>query len=240
MYHSFIVKLLHGTADETIHRQFVRFSKGTFPRRAMVSLKKSEKNLRINTSFEYSADLAFLTAYESQGPVTVSGTIVTSQDITKELPFPATFTKRMGVGKIEIAETSVTKEQLLSFLDHVKDHLILLNLSASNCSLLCKQTVPNPKKSPKINDAGVEEEPKIDHCKALFTNPAVADAFLFETQAYKNARIVHTYTITSIDVPAAYKHNSEQARIHAKRTGTILRVLDIDGKQTQKEYPFSA
>ena len=115
-----------------------------------------------------------------------------------------------------------------------------MNLSASNCSLVCKQTVPNPKKSPKVDDAGVEEAPKIDHCKTSFTNPAIADAFLFEKPSYKTARILHTYIIQSLDVPAAYKNDLAQARIHAKRVGTILRVLDIDGKETQKEYPFSA
>ncbi len=233
-------KLLTGTVDESVHDQFVRFGKGTFGNRAMVQIKKSTKGLKIQTSFEYSTDLANIIAREATGPITLSGVVVTAHDISKELPFPAIYTKRMGVGKVEIAETTVSKEALQAFLAKVTDKLLLLNIAASNCTLATKDKIPNPKKSPKIDAEGKEEEPKIDHCKATFTNPKIAEEFLFETKEYTTVRVIHTYVIDGFEVPAQYKDKPEEARLNAKRKGKIIRKLDIDGTKSEKEYPFSA
>lgn len=237
---TFMKKLLTGKADESVHQQFVRFGKGIYKYRAMATIKKTATSIKIATTHEYSTDLALLIARAADSPVKISGMFITSNDTTSTLPFPATYTKRMGVGRITIPDVAITKEKLHEFLTQNSTNLLLLNLTAANCSLTCKQTIPNPKKTPKTTDEGVEETPKIGHCKATFTNPAVADNFIFETNDYKTATVIHTYTITDFVVPAQYKNDPEQARIHAQRTGTIIRDLTLDGVTSKKEYPFTA
>ena len=52
---NFIKKMFEGKIDDSVHRQFKRFSKGTFENRALVNLINS-KSIKVKTSFEYAND----------------------------------------------------------------------------------------------------------------------------------------------------------------------------------------
>ncbi|MBI5391733.1 hypothetical protein HZB00_01900 [Candidatus Woesearchaeota archaeon] len=238
---NFLHKLLIGISDESVKRNFRRFGKGMYINRAMVSVKKSKGSIKLNTSFEYSNDFVELFAEKSTGTVTFSGTIITLIDISKTLGISAVFSKRMGVGKLEISETSLPANDFKLFSEKVKDNLLMLNLASDLGSVVCKQTLPNPKKSPKEDKEGNKEAPKIDFCKCVFHDAIIADDFFFDVEEpYTQAQAIHSFLVESLDVPEKYKNDLALARLHAIHKGKIVRVLTVDGKEHTKEYTLAA
>ena len=51
-------------------------------------------------------------------------------------------------------------------------------------------------------------------------------------------KIKHILNITEIVIPEEFKNDPAKARIEAKRKGKIIRFLDIDEKEEQKEVDF--
>ncbi|NVM55390.1 MAG: hypothetical protein HWN66_16910 [Candidatus Helarchaeota archaeon] len=95
----FLTKLIHGVTDQSrqsVHRRFIKFSKGAFPNGGpVVRMKVSKKNnLAINGSFEYEDLIGYYVAtHLSDGSCKVGGNIYTQprvsldslQDRLKEL-----------------------------------------------------------------------------------------------------------------------------------------------------------
>ncbi len=236
---NFIHKLLMGKMDDGVRRNFLRFGKGLYKYRAMALVKKSKSGVKLNTTFEYSNDFVQLFAEESKTPVTISGTIVTTHDLNT-LGVAGTFTKRMGVGKFEIPETALSAKDLHSFFEKVQTNFLILNLSSDLGSVVCKQKLPNPKKSPKLTEDGKEEVPKIDFCKCSFSNLAIAEDFFFDVKGdYTQAQVMHAFMIDSLEVPEKYKNDLALARLHVIHKGKTVRVLTVDGKESTKEYPLA-
>ena len=53
----FTDKIFEGKVDEQVHKQFVRFSIGTFENRATMKITKSKDFFKLNSSYDLMKDL---------------------------------------------------------------------------------------------------------------------------------------------------------------------------------------
>lgn len=223
----FIKKLFEGKQDETVHRQFVRFGKGTYGSRAIINVTKQADKIKVSSSFELANDLVeFVSNLASK--FLVSG-IVLSRDKIEGFDFR----KKAGVLACDIE-----KEMIASELKELanKSYATLLDCNTQGIVLRMKKTLPKPGKSGggKANDKFCVLE--LD--KKFW--PQVRGEFLFDMpQEFKKARMEHTYIIKDIIIPKDEK-DFEKIRVMAKRKGTLVRKSIVDGKETVKEREFVA
>ena len=77
----FIKKIFEGNAKEEdlIHSQFVKFSKGIFPERAMIKAKNSGGKFTIATTSEYAKDLIIILAEKlGESKTSVTGALIST------------------------------------------------------------------------------------------------------------------------------------------------------------------
>lgn len=204
---TFIKKIFEKKIDDDVHKQFTRFSKGTFEQRALTQITKGKESITVKMSYDLVNDTIHLIAQ-----------YIEKADITGKII--------KGKKKTEIT-SSVSKVELQKICD--ENDFVLLDVSAPGIAFKCKKSLPKPGKKPDVKFASA-------------TLPVSSlSEFLFDhADQCKKVMISHTFTITDIIIPDEYKNNFELARVHAKRKGTIKRILDIDGQQSEKEIDFMA
>ncbi|MFH0752159.1 MAG: hypothetical protein V1914_01020 [archaeon] len=222
-----IKQLFEGVKDkEQVHQRFVRLGKGNYER-FYVNVKKG-KNLIVKTSFDFANDLLGLVAENIDSEAEISGKIICNYDFENEMPCEvANFTKR---GKLYTAElkTTVKPEVLKEIYKKFKLQFLLINVKSERYNLKCAKSLPKP--GGKIKD---------NFCSATLPLELV-DEFAFGIGEFKEAKIKHIVNITEIEIPEEFKNDSAKARIEALRKGVIKRIIEIDGKVTEKETEFSA
>ena len=223
----FIKKLFEGKEDESVHRQFVRFGKGTYGSRTILNVTKQTDKIKISSTFELAND--FVEFISSLAPrFSVSGIVLSKEKIGS-----FEFRKKAGVLACDI-EKEMTSAELKELAS--KSYASLLDCNAPGISLKMKKTLPKPGKSGegKTNDKFCVME--LDkrfwlqfHKEFLFDAP----------QEFKKARVEHTYIIKDIIMPQGEK-DFEKIRVLAKRKGTLVRKVIMDGKESVKEKGFVA
>ncbi|MGB9707779.1 MAG: hypothetical protein ACPLXC_00395 [Candidatus Pacearchaeota archaeon] len=223
----FIKKLFENKIDETVHKQFVRFGKGTYGLRAIMNVTRQTDKIKISSTFELAND--FVEFIATLAPrFSVSG-IVLSKDKMEGFEFR----KKAGILACEIQKemSNIELKELAA-----KSYATLLDCNMPGVSLKIKKTLPKPSKSGegKVNDkfCVLELDKKF--------SSQVHKEFLFDLpQEFKKARIEHTYIIKDIIMPQGEK-DFEKIRILAKRKGTIVRKIIVDSKEIVKEKEFVA
>ncbi len=127
----FTDKILEDKVDEQVHKQFVRFSIGTFENRAIMKITKSKDFLKLNSSYDLMKDLTKIIG-ENTEKLTISGKI---------------FYK--GKKKEDIEEKEVSGEELVNLCNDVE--FVLLNLSFGDYFFKVGKTLPKPGKELKNN-----------------------------------------------------------------------------------------
>ena len=82
---NFIRKIFEGKTDDLVHKQFVRYGKGSYENKALLDITVSKTNYKIKTSFEYSGEFAVLLAEELTGSTRVTGGIISTKNLSAEL-----------------------------------------------------------------------------------------------------------------------------------------------------------
>jgi len=215
---SFIKKVLAGKPDEESHRYFVRFGKGDYKRRFLISLAKGTK-IKLKTSFEFANDLVKFVNENKN--VKFSGKVLTKEKIAGKEG-----RKKAGVFVYEISESSIEEfENAFYYLLDVNDSEIVLKI---------KKSLPKPgKNEEKIDDKFCSLEMSQKYWNS------VKDAFFWDIPECKKAEIEHELIIKEIIIPKEEKEPAKM-RENAIRKGTIVRKMNIDGNETRKEIPFEA
>ena len=231
---NFIKKIFDNKVDETVHRQFKRFSKGNFENRALVDMKVGS-NVKVKTSFEYANDFSRFLANTIKDKVKISGGIITTKDIKSELDFTPSVKQFAGV-KTYLIENDMSKDQINNLMDKFPDALFLFSFTTEYGTLKTKVKAPKAGKGGK-ND----EEPKADYCVFSTSDKNFVKEFAFDIkEPFKSLFIKHTFIVDSLVVPEEYKNDLEKARQNARRKGKIIRNLTIDDNQSAKEINFEA
>ena len=232
---NFIRKIFQNKADELVHKNFKRFSKGIYENRALVEIDNGKKSLKIKTSFEFAEDFARFLGDTVKDKTKISGGIITKQDIRLELDFEVGMKQFAGV-KTFLLDNEVSKEQLFNLFNKFPDALFLLSFSTDYGTLKTKV------KSPKAPKSGEKDgDIKADFCTFITSDLNLIKEFVFDFDTnFKKAKIKHTFIINDLVVDEKDKNDPALARINAKRKGKIERFIDIDGKLDKKEFNLCA
>lgn len=215
---SFIKKVLNGKSDEDSHRYFLRFGKGDYKRRFLISLNKGAK-IKVKTSFELANDLVKFVNENKK--VKFSGKVLSKNKVEG-----MEGRKKAGVFVYEVSECSINEfENAYYYLLDVNDSEIILKI---------KKALPKPGK----------DEEKIDEgfCSLAVDAkywPALKNAFFWDVPECKKAEIEHELKISEIVMPKAEK-DPAKIRELAGRKGSIIRKMIVDGKESEKEYKIEA
>jgi len=214
-----IKNIAEGKITETEHNKFVRFSKGVFEGRFIVSIKLG-KTLKIKASYDMSNDLFELIARNIDAKADVSGSILSAENLDLEAD-----ARKKGKMMLYTFNNCLSPEELNSIYDKAKDAFILLDISSDNFKLKCKQRLPKPGAALKDNFCSAEIPAK------LFKDIA----FDFD-DGYTNVQIKHNIIIDDIITPFECK-DPVLERKQAKRKGRIVRIITFE-REIKKEYPF--
>ena len=127
----FTDKIFDGNIDEQIHKQFVRFSIGTFENRAVMKITKSKDFIKLNSSYDLMKDLTKIIG-ENTEKLTISGKIFYS-----------------GKKKEIIEEKKVSGEELVKICDKVE--FVLLTINFGDYFLKVGKSIPKPGNKLKKN-----------------------------------------------------------------------------------------
>ena len=221
----FIKKMWKKGADDSVHRQFVRFSKGIFENKAVINIGRNGK-IKVSGTYDCVTDMvAFISNLAPR--VKVSGIVLSRDAINgfrgseKKGAFNYNLNEEIDSKKLsEIAKISIYS---------------LLDCSAGGIELKTKKTNPRPssRSSDKVNDKFFTMQMDIKFW------PQIREEFLFDLPEGKKFRLSHRYEINAIILPKGEK-DYEKIRLLARKKGKITRIAEIDGKNVSQEIEFEA
>ena len=234
---NFIKKIVDGKADESVHLQFQKFSRGEFRGKAVIQAKFSAGKYTINTSPEFGNELVRDVAEKLGDKKTkVTGGIITTSNLEGELKFK-TKKQFQGVKNYGI-DDEMTGKEIVNLLNKFPKAFFGLTFSTDDTVLKIKAKAP---KSGKPSTKG-EATPKADFCKLVTTDKKLGSTFIFEKDPFKKAELQHTFWIDNIVVPEEFKKEKDFAIVREKsiRVGRIIRYGIIDEKEVSSEIKFEA
>lgn len=233
---NFIKKIFDKEADELVHLQFQKFSRGEFQNRALIEARKSGKNFTIKTSAEFANELVRVMAEKlGSGRTKVTGAIVSTQDLTGELEFKDK--KQFQGVKRYIIDSEMSGDEIVRLLDKFPKNFFGLSFEVGDEKLKVKAKAPKSGKPGKG-----DEKPKADFCSLKTSDEKIGRSFVFEKPDFKKAEIQHTFFIDSIVIPDELKKSEDFALVREKslRKGRIVRTAEIDGEKMKREVEFVA
>jgi len=226
---NFIKKIFHGgeeAKDESTHKQFIRFGKGEYGRRAVIGIWKT-KNIKIKSSFEFANDFVlFVARLENSNNVVFDGSIWSKDEI-------AGLSGKKKSGKWVHDVKNFTSSQVKQIAD--KAYYFLLNAKGDGIQLKIKGKLPKPGKSEsKIDDKFCQLEISEKYYKAA------KEDFFWDLPECKKAEVEHKFIINEIVFPKTNEKDFAKIREMAKRKGKIIRIANVDGKEIKTEKAFEA
>ena len=214
----FIKKIFEKKGEEA-HAQFVRFGKGVYESRAVLSLMKTSK-VKVKSSSEFANDFVRLAA--GLGDFKFSGIVLSKI----ELDLPGK--KKAGIYEYEFSGNS---KQVLDIIN--KAYYLLLDVNDINLNLKIKKKLPKPGKGEnKVDDKFCSLEADLKYWAQI------KDFFFWDIPECCKCKISHEYEINEIVIPKNEK-DFEKIRLNAKRKGKLRRKIII-GKEAEqvKECEF--
>ena len=231
---NFIWKVFHGKIDDSVHRQFIRFGKGEYKKRALLSLWKT-KAIKVKSSFEFANDFVLFVANSRGDGISFNGTIWSKEQLDG---LSAPEKKKEGKWIYEVNGFSSDKIKNLA----PRVYSFLLNADGPGIKLRMKGKIPKPGKSEdKVDEKFCQLELDEKYYKD------VKEDFFWDLPEGKKAEIEHVFTIKDIIMPkearpgvAMPKGETDYAKIRekAKRKGKVTRIANVDGKEVRKEAEF--
>jgi hypothetical protein len=216
---SIMKKVIMGKSDEETHKYFIRFGKGSFERRFLISYNKSADKIKIKTSFESANDLVkFVRELKD---MSFSGKVLCKEKIPN----------REGKKKAGVFVYEIENEKIDGF---VNTYYTLLDVEDSEIVLKIKKSLPKPGKgADKIDDG---------FCSLTISNKywtKAKEAFFWNVPDGKKAEVSYNLQINEIIIPKGEK-DPIKMRENAIRKGKIIQIISIDGSETKKEASFEA
>ncbi len=217
----FIKKIFQDRVDEAVHNQFVRFGKGSYEGRAVISLRKNSK-VKLKGSFEFANDFVLLVSELAN--VKFSGVILSKKPLNLQGE-----KNKAGLHVYDVSE--IESEKVREISDKV--YFMLLDAETSELKLKIKKKLPKPGKSGegKVNDKFCQFEADLKFYEKI------KQAFFWDVPGGKKIRAEHSYNITELIMPEG-EINFEKIRLKTKRKGKIIRKLKVDGREMREEKDF--
>lgn len=234
----FIKKIWQNETDDSVHSQFIRFSRGKFAGRFVTGISRNGK-CKLNTTFELANNLVVF-ASSLVPKIKASGILLTREnpkDLLQKLGINTPVKKKAAIFETNI-DAELTQEQAEAM--EKEAYFMLFDCEAEGISLkMKKKKLPRPSKSEtgKINDKFCILEADIKHF------PKVKEEFAFGIKEdFKKAYIKHTIEVNDVIIPPMEKGEKdfEKLRLNAKKKGKISRIITINGSEKSEEKDFVA
>jgi len=226
-------QIFSGKVDETGHVEFIKYGKGRFINKYLISAKKQKDRWAIKTGSEFANFLVRKCLEKVSKDIKVKGVIVATFDVASEAGFPIERIKQfMGI-KQAVINTEVSPKRIISLMDKFPKAFFALSFSTDICDLKIKAKAPKSAKPA----AGGEKPPAPDFCSLKTTDKSIAEDLFFDIPEFKQVEIRHEILINRILLP---KSESDPAKMRelAKKEGKIVRKATVDGKEKVSEKEF--
>lgn len=232
-----IRKIFEGKADDNVHSDFLKFGRGEFKDKYLISGKKQKDLWSIKTGPEFANYFVRKGLEKAKGKkIDVKGIMVSTFDLKNEAKFNIEKVKKfMGIQQAVI-NTQVMPEEILSFMEKFPRVFYALSFKLPDYELKIKEKAP---KSGKPGNKGDGEELKIDFCSLKTLDREVIKDLLFDCPEFKEIVIRHTLQINDIVYPKDEK-DPQKVREMSKRKGILVRNIEIDGRKEVKKADFFA
>lgn len=233
-YFMVMKKIFGGVSDEEVHNAFLKFGKGEYLNKYLIEAKKQKDKCTIKTSAEF-ANFLVRKCLERQGKIAISGIIVSTIDLSKEIPFKVDKVGNFqGIRKIQI-NTEAEAKDVMNLMDKYPRMFFALSFKTDSCELKIKAKAPKSGKPGKDS-----EEVKVDFCSLKTNDISLMKEILFDVEDFKEVRIEHTLKINDIIYPKDSSLGPAEIREKSKRRGIIVRKVVVDGKTKISEAKFEA
>lgn len=222
----YVKQLFEDDIDDWVHERFVRYGRGMFDG-AYLSVKSTGKGLKLSGSWDYAGGLVDILS-NSSGSVKLKGAVFAKRDLSDVLSdfFELSKEKKKKSLYSAVVSGEVDCDALKGLVSMVPDAYLLLTGWCGKNKIKAKNKLPKPGGKVKVN-----------FCSASFDSSLtsfVFDEYLFDVEGeFEEATISHKYVVDEI-VPPEGVTDPARIRIEAKRKGTIIRKLIVDGKESEK------
>ena len=224
-----------GENDQEIHEAFIKYSRGTFEAKYILTGKKQKDKWAIKTSAEYANYLVKRCLADVQKPLKIKGAIISTLDIKDKINFEIDKVKNyMGIKQILI-NTEIDPSDILELMDAFPRAFFALTFKSEKNDLKVKA---KPPKSAKPSSKG-DKKPKADFCSLKTTDPQMTTDLFFDYPEFKEISVEHTIVIEDIKIPKNVE-DPVQMRENAVRKGKIIREIMVDGNEFKEEKAFIA
>ncbi len=214
---SFLKKVIEGRSDADSKKYFLRYGKGHYKRRFMISFVRG-KRIKIKSSFEFIND--FVNFIKEDKDVKFSGKVFSKDKIQGKEG-----RKKGGSFVYEIKDSGVDEFENVYYY--------LLNANSDDVVLKVKKSLPKPGKNEnKIDNKFCSLDLDLKYWDKL------KGVFFWDIPECKRAKIEHEIVINDVEIPENVD-NPGEIRELAVRKGKIIRKIDCDGKESEKEYDLS-
>lgn len=229
----FIKKIWQNEIDESVHSQFIRFSRGKFENKFVTTLSRNGK-CKLSTTFELANDIVSL-ASTLVSRIKVNGVLLTRENpdsLIRQLGIKAVCKKKAAIFSTEI-DAELTAEQIKRIAEAA--YFMLFDCTAEGIELKIKKKLPQPAKSAsdKVNDKFCVLEADIKYWQKI------REEFAFDMDDFKKAQVRHSVEISDVILPQGEK-DFGKIRLNAKKKGTITRNIVADGKEKTDKREFVA
>ena len=232
---NFLRKISEKNFDESVHYEFIKYSKGEFNERYLIEAKRGKNNWTIKTSAEFANFLVSMCLEKAPEKIEVKGILISTFDLTQDAVFKVKEVKKyMGIQKT-IVDGEVERDKLKEFMEKYPRVFYALSFETADATLKIKQ---KPPKSPKPSSKG-SADLKADFCTLKTKDENVVKDLIFDVPEFKEVKIHHNLKIDKIEIPKDVE-DPKKMRELAKRGGRIERVVDADGKEIRKDMEFLA
>jgi len=231
-----IIKEIFSGKYESVHDEFLKFSRGEFKDKYLIECKKQAGRWAVKTSSEYANFLVRRGLEIAEGKIYIKGAIISTINIEAE--FIERIKQFMGV-KQAVIDGEIESGKLLELIEKYPRAFFALSFSLPDYELKIKARAP---KSAKPSASG-EKMAKADFCTLKTSNREILREILFDINidSFKEIKIRHTIKINEIIYPKDIKNMKPgDVRENSKRKGVIIREIDIDGVKRAKEAEFEA
>ncbi len=229
---NFIKNIAENKIDEFTHHCFVRYGIGDYEKEPL-KIQKTRNSIKMGGGFEYVTAFHRFMATVVKDKVHLTGNIITSRDIVKDIPFIEIKDKKPQRGKAGfqyVIDTEINPQEYNDLTRKCYDCFLLLHMNSGMRSVSVKKTTP-----PKLTQV-VENFVRL--VLELEDLNKLKREFLFDVDVddFRKIEIRHVYHITDIKLPG--EKDPALMRLKAKRIGKIERIINIDGNEIRKEYPM--
>lgn len=230
-------KIFERIFDDEVHANFLKFGRGEYKNKYLLEGKKQVKKWGIKAGAEYANLLVRKCLEKVNGPIAVTGVIVSTLDLRDKIKFDIKKVSNFQGVRKHVIDGEVEPAQIFELMDKYPKAFFALTFKSDDFVLKIKPKAPASGKPGKEKDEG----PVVDFCSLKTGDRSLIDYLFFGVGEFSEVKINHTINVTEIVYPENIEElKPVEVRELAKRKGVVTRTATVDGVQQVSESGFVA